>query len=80
MLVRLGGDLLHVTDSPDGITLTPYSRHSMSLGLFSAAVPLLIVFQHRSNVKRLLRGEEPRMGGKAESAEKPDAVQESSAQ
>ena len=60
--------------------LTPYSQHSTSLGLFSAAVPLLIVIQHRSNVKRLLRGEEARFGTKAESAAKPDAAQESSAQ
>lgn len=42
--------------------LTPFSPHSLSLGLFSAAVPLLIVIQHRSNLKRLLRGEEPRFG------------------
>ena len=40
--------------------LTPYSSQAISLGLFSAAVPLLIVIQHRSNLKRLLRGEEPR--------------------
>lgn len=42
--------------------LTPYSPHSTSLAWFSAAVPLLIIIQHRSNVKRLLRGEEPRFG------------------
>jgi glycerol-3-phosphate acyltransferase PlsY len=48
--------------------LTPYSPHSTSHALFSVAVPLLIVVQHRSNVKRLLRGEEPRFTSKSESA------------
>ncbi|MBS0205354.1 MAG: glycerol-3-phosphate 1-O-acyltransferase PlsY [Planctomycetes bacterium] len=41
-------------------SLTPYSPGGPSLGLFSAAVPVLIIVQHRSNLKRLLRGEEPR--------------------
>ena len=47
--------------------LTPYSRHSFSLGLFSAAVPLLIIVQHRTNVRRLLAGTEPRFSEKPES-------------
>lgn len=46
--------------------LTPYSPHSTSMAIFSAAVPLLIILQHRSNVKRLLRGEEPKFGTKSE--------------
>lgn len=46
--------------------LMPYSPHSTSMAIFSAAVPLLIIVQHRSNVKRLLRGEEPRFGTKSE--------------
>lgn len=46
---------------------TPWSPHRLSFGLFSAAVPLLILVQHRSNIKRLLRGEEPRIGSKASS-------------
>ena len=75
ILAAVGFGLFYLTP----YSLTPYSRQSMSLGLFSAAVPLLIVFQHRSNVKRLLRGEEPRFAAKPESAVKPDAVQESSA-
>src|SRR6201986_1456284 len=29
---------------------TPYSAHSVSLAVFSAAVPLLIIIQHRANV------------------------------
>lgn len=45
--------------------LTPFSRHSTSLGLFSAAVPLLIIVQHRANLKRLLRGEESRFSTKS---------------
>jgi glycerol-3-phosphate acyltransferase PlsY len=56
--------------------LTPWSGESTSLGLFSAAVPLLIVIQHRSNVKRLLRGEEPRLGSKPRlpTAEPPNSA------
>ncbi len=37
-----------------------FSSTQWSLGVFSIAVPLLIVFRHRSNLARLLRGEEPR--------------------
>jgi glycerol-3-phosphate acyltransferase PlsY len=44
--------------------LIPFSGHSTSLGLFSTAVPLLIIIQHRGNVCRLLRGEESRWGAK----------------
>ena len=35
-----------------------WTAQNISLGLFSVIVPLLIVFQHRSNIGRLLRGEE----------------------
>ena len=43
-------------------TLKPsaFAADSWSQGLFAIAVPLLIVFQHRANVRRLLKGEEPR--------------------
>jgi acyl phosphate:glycerol-3-phosphate acyltransferase len=48
--------------------LTPFSKSSLSLGLFSAAVPLLIIVQHRANVRRLLAGTEPRFETKTEAA------------
>lgn len=37
-----------------------WSSARWSLGLFSIAVPVLIIFRHRSNIQRLWRGEEPR--------------------
>lgn len=49
----------------------PWSPHGLSFGLFSAAVPLLILLQHRSNIKRLLRGEEPRFGSKSPAPPQP---------
>lgn len=42
--------------------LTPYSRHSTSMAVFSIAVPLLILVQHRSNMLRMWNGTEPRIG------------------
>ncbi len=41
---------------------SPFAGDTWSRGLFAIAVPLLIVFQHRSNVQRLLKGEEPPFG------------------
>lgn len=35
-----------------------WSESRWSLGAFSIGVPALIIFQHRSNIRRLLRGEE----------------------
>ncbi|MCY2963417.1 MAG: acyl-phosphate glycerol 3-phosphate acyltransferase, partial [Planctomycetota bacterium] len=37
---------------------TPWAEGHWSLGLFSLLVPALIVFRHRGNIGRLLRGEE----------------------
>ena len=42
------------------IVLYPYELRTSSLLAFSIAVPALIVFRHRSNIARLLRGEEER--------------------
>ena len=44
------------------LTPTPFASKTWSQGLFAVAVPLLIVFQHRGNLRRLLKGEEPRFG------------------
>ena len=41
---------------------SPFASETWSQGLFAIAVPLLILFQHRSNVRRLLRGEESQFG------------------
>ena len=42
----------------------PFREQSWSIACFSLAVPTLIIFKHRSNIVRLLRGEEPRFGNK----------------
>jgi acyl phosphate:glycerol-3-phosphate acyltransferase len=48
----------------------PFGDTTWSLAAFSTLVPLLIIFRHRSNLARLLRGTEPRFefGGKAQRA------------
>ncbi len=42
----------------------PFRADTWSLATFSLAVPTLIIVKHRSNIGRLLRGEEPRFGNK----------------
>lgn len=39
-----------------------FSEGRWSLGVFSLLVPALIILRHRSNIGRLLRGEEPKYG------------------
>jgi len=46
----------------------PFAPQNRSLAIFSLLIQLLIVLRHRSNIVRLLRGEEDRMG----SATSPD--------
>lgn len=51
----------------------PFAKDRISLAIFSLIAPLLIIFRHRANIGRLLRGEEP----KYRSAKKePDSPQE----
>ncbi|GDY07865.1 MAG: glycerol-3-phosphate 1-O-acyltransferase [Planctomycetota bacterium] len=42
----------------------PFQAKTWSVAAFSIAVPTLIIVKHRSNIGRLLRGEEPRFGSK----------------
>lgn len=42
----------------------PFRAETWSIASFSLAVPTLIILKHRSNIVRLLRGEEPRFGSK----------------
>jgi len=44
------------------------------LTAFSLAVPLLIIYRHRGNIRRILRGEEPRIGGRP-AADEPGDLQ-----
>ena len=46
-----------------------------SLSAFTLAVPLLIIYRHRSNIGRIVRGEEPSVGQPvADDPELPDAI------
>jgi glycerol-3-phosphate acyltransferase PlsY len=47
----------------------PFAAQSWSLATFALAAPALIIFRHRSNIGRLLRGEEPRFKAKRKSVE-----------
>jgi len=46
-----------------------FSGSQWSLGVFSVLVPSLIILRHRSNIGRLLRGEEPKYGSRKPSAD-----------
>ena len=49
----------------------PFNGAKLPLAVFSLAVPGLIVLRHRTNIRRLLKGEEPRFsfGGKKSTGE-----------
>ena len=50
----------------------PFSEATWSQGVFAVMVPLLIIVQHRSNISRLLKGEELRLTSEHKPAdEKP---------
>jgi glycerol-3-phosphate acyltransferase PlsY len=57
----------------------PFNGEKLPLAVFSLAVPALIVLRHRSNIKRLLRGEEQQFqfgGSQAEPSEEPNPAVE----
>jgi glycerol-3-phosphate acyltransferase PlsY len=55
----------------------PFAESKWPLATFSIAIPMLIIVRHRSNIGRLLRGEEPRYRSGAESQEAtPPATQD----
>ena len=58
---------------------TLFSGSRWSLGVFSLLVPALIILRHRSNIGRLLRGEEPKYGStkKGEGKDSPPRPPES---
>ncbi|MCP5237544.1 MAG: glycerol-3-phosphate acyltransferase, partial [Zoogloeaceae bacterium] len=43
--------------------LTIWSTGSRSLAVAALAMAILLVWRHRANISRLLRGEESRIGG-----------------
>jgi glycerol-3-phosphate acyltransferase PlsY len=57
----------------------PFNGEKLPLAVFSLAVPALIVLRHRSNIKRLLRGEEQQFqfgSSQPEAAAEPDSPTE----
>ncbi len=55
---------------------TPFSTKTWSLAAFSLAIPLLIIARHRTNISRLLRGEEQPFRRSAEIVENPSETQQ----
>lgn len=47
----------------------PFAADRWSLGVFSLAIPALIILRHRSNIVRLVRGEENRFRSKPKSGD-----------
>lgn len=44
---------------PDSMASTPFGRE---VGIFTTAVALFVLWAHRANIRRLIAGEEPRIG------------------
>jgi glycerol-3-phosphate acyltransferase PlsY len=52
----------------------PFNENSCSQAAFAITVPILIVVQHRSNIRRLLQGDEPKFRSKiVETTDQPAA-------
>jgi glycerol-3-phosphate acyltransferase PlsY len=54
----------HAQDQPLQQTLRQIA-HASPPFIGAAAIALLVVWKHRTNIRRIARGEEPRVGGKA---------------
>jgi glycerol-3-phosphate acyltransferase PlsY len=54
MLAAIGFGIFELTR----LTPSPFSETTWSQGAFAIMVPLLIIIQHRTNIRRLLKGEE----------------------
>jgi glycerol-3-phosphate acyltransferase PlsY len=53
---------------------SPFAANTWSQGLFAIMVPSLIILQHRSNIRRLLKGEEARFGHRTQPVERSAEV------
>jgi acyl phosphate:glycerol-3-phosphate acyltransferase len=54
----------------------PFSSQTWSLAVFSLLIPALILLRHRTNIKRLLKGEEPKFKSKRQQSPPPDVPAE----
>ena len=63
MVSSIAYGITHLVVAPQ-----PWSAEHASLSFFSLLIPALVVWRHRSNLGRLLRGEEPRLGDRKKQA------------
>ena len=54
------------------LTPSPFAETTWSHGLFAIMVPVLIIVQHRSNIRRLINGDEPRFASKKDESSAKD--------